>query len=89
MKGNKDAIHSVKRQAGRSALLKLSWGNSALLELNFSANFKKCAFAMSKVKYVGHFCWFRGTYSQPRKNIDLQEVESPKRKKALVYFGSF
>ena len=28
MKGNKGAIHSVKGQAGRSALLKLSVGNS-------------------------------------------------------------
>ena len=31
MKGNKGAIHSMKGQAGRSALLKLSGGNSGHL----------------------------------------------------------
>ena len=57
MKGGKGAFHSMKGQAGRSALLKLSGGNSVVV-LNFLQSqkmslIKSPLFSLSKVgRYV-------------------------------------
>lgn len=54
-----------------------------LTELNFTMNIKKCIFAKSEIKYLGHFIEGEKYRPEPEKLRAIEATESTKSKTAL------